>query len=145
MDVTEVRIKLVGGSNDRLKAFCTITLNGEFVVRDAKIVEGPEGFFVAMPSRRLTDHCPGCGCKNHLQASFCNDCGRKLAANRCKTDSRGRAKLHADMAHPISEACRERISKAVIAAYQKELAASKLSGYAPKPPHQCGEDDDDMP
>jgi hypothetical protein len=34
MEITEVRIKLMGDPNDRLKAFCSITLDAEFVVRD---------------------------------------------------------------------------------------------------------------
>ena len=133
MDVTEVRIKLIDRQNDRLKAFCTVTFDHEFVVRDVKIIEGPEGFFVAMPSRRLTDHCPGCGAKNHLKAGFCNDCGAKLAPDRSSVDPRGRSKLHADMAHPINSTCREKIEHAVITAYQKERQAASQPGYQPKP------------
>ena len=36
MQITEVRIKLVTDVDDRLRAFCSITLDGEFVVRDLK-------------------------------------------------------------------------------------------------------------
>ena len=60
MKVTNVTVKLSPQSGDRLKAFCTMTLDGEFVVRDLKIIEGTSGLFVAMPSRKLTDHCPKC-------------------------------------------------------------------------------------
>ncbi|NIO41765.1 MAG: stage V sporulation protein G, partial [Burkholderiales bacterium] len=55
-------------SEDRLRAFCSITFDDCFVVRDLKIIEGNSGPFVAMPSRKLTSHCPECGSKNHLRA-----------------------------------------------------------------------------
>ena len=75
MEITEVRIKLMednSGSNERLQAFCSITFDDMFVIRDLKIIEGAKGFFVAMPSRKLTDRCHHCGTKNHLRSRFCN-------------------------------------------------------------------------
>ena len=63
MEITEVRIKLVEGSDDRLQAFCSITFDDCFVVRDLKIIDGSNGPFVAMPSRKLTAHCPKCSYK----------------------------------------------------------------------------------
>src|SRR3954468_14242761 len=129
--ITEVRIKLMddGGENERLQAFCSVTFDDAFVVRDLKIIEGTKGPFVAMPSRKLTDRCPGCGCKNHLRARFCNSCGGKLDENRAMRDADGRAKLHADIAHPINSACREVIQSAVIRAFQEERERSKQPGY----------------
>ena len=109
MVITEVRIKLMedNNENERLQAFCSVTFDDAFVVRDLKIIEGTKGSFVAMPSRKLTDRCPGCGCKNHLRARFCNQCGGKLDEDRATRDADGRVKLHADIAHPINSACRE--------------------------------------
>src|SRR5207248_1435999 len=66
--ITEVRIKLMEDNNERLQAFCSVTFDDCFVIRDLKIIEGTKGSFVAMPSRKLTDRCPGCGSKNHLRA-----------------------------------------------------------------------------
>ena len=131
MVITEVRIKLMEDSNDneRLQAFCSVTFDNAFVVRDLKIIEGTKGSFVAMPSRKLTDRCPQCGCKNHLRARHCNQCGSKLDENRATRDADGRAKLHADIAHPINSACREVIQSAVLKAYQEERERSKLPGY----------------
>lgn len=132
MDITEVRIKLMednSGSNERLQAFCSITFDDMFVIRDLKIIEGAKGFFVAMPSRKLTDRCPHCGTKNHLRSRFCNQCGSRLDENRALRDAEGRAKLHADIAHPINSACREKIQAAVLAAYAEELERSKMPGY----------------
>src|SRR5262245_55131615 len=116
-------------SNERLQAFCSITVDDMLVVRDLKIIEGAKGFFVAMPSRKLTDRCPHCGTKNHLRSRFCNQCGSRLDENRALRDADGRAKLHADIAHPINSACREKIQAAVLATYAEELERSKMPGY----------------
>ena len=132
MEITEVRIKLMednSGSNERLQAFCSITFDDMFVIRDLKIIEGAKGFFVAMPSRKLTDRCGHCGTKNHLRSRFCNQCGCRLDENRAIRDADGRAKLHADIAHPINSMCREKIQSAVLASYADELERSKLPGY----------------
>lgn len=129
MEITEVRIKLTEDSDDRLQAFCSITFDDCFVVRDLKIIEGANGPFVAMPSRKLTSHCPRCRCKNHLRASYCNQCGAKLNPDRAPRDAEGRAKLYADIAHPINSQCREAIQEKVIAAYRQELELAKEPGY----------------
>ena len=129
MVITEVRIKLVEENNERLQAFCSVTFDNAFVVRDLKIIEGTKGSFVAMPSRKLTDRCGGCGCKNHLRARFCNQCGHKLDEGRAVRDADGRAKLHADIAHPINSAAREVIQSAVIKQYTEEKDRSKQPGY----------------
>jgi stage V sporulation protein G len=118
-----------GQENERLQAFCSVTFDDAFVVRDLKIIEGTKGSFVAMPSRKLTDHCPQCGCKNHLRARFCNQCGGKLDESRATRDADGRVKLHADIAHPINSACREVIQSAVLKAYQEERERAKQPGY----------------
>jgi stage V sporulation protein G len=127
--ITEVRIKLVEDNNERLQAFCSVTFDNAFVVRDLKVIEGTKGSFVAMPSRKLTDRCQQCGCKNHLRARHCNQCGHKLDEDRATRDADGRAKLHADIAHPINSACREVIQSAVLKAYQEERERSKQPGY----------------
>ncbi len=53
LEVTDVKVQLV--DEGRLKAFATITLNECFVVRDVKVIDGNNGLFVAMPSRRKPD------------------------------------------------------------------------------------------
>src|SRR5271154_3601624 len=115
--------------NERLQAFCSVTFDDAYVVRDLKIIEGTKGSFVAMPSRKLTDRCGGCGSKNHLRARFCNACGGKLDEDRAARDADGRVKLHADIAHPTNSACREIIQSAVLRAYTAERERSKLPGY----------------
>jgi stage V sporulation protein G len=127
--ITEVRIKLVEENNERLMAFCSVTLDNAFVIRDLKIIEGTKGLFVAMPSRKLTDRCPRCGSKNHLRSRFCNNCGSHLDENRAPRDHDGRAKLHADIAHPINSTCREVMQQAIIKSFHDEKDRSKMPGY----------------
>ena len=129
MQVTEVRIKLMEESEERLKAFCSVTLDDCFVIRDLKIIDGTNGPFVAMPSRKLTSHCPQCGTKNHLRAAYCNQCGQRLKDDRAIKDSEGRAKLYADIAHPINSQCREMIQARVIEEFRIEQERSKQPGY----------------
>lgn len=132
MNITEVKVKRIEDKrNERLRAFCTVTIDGEFVVRDLKIIEGAKGTFVAMPSRKLVDRCPSCGGKNHLRAKYCNDCGARLADNRAERDEQGRAKLHADIAHPINSRCREELQRVVLQAYKEESGRSREPGYRP--------------
>ena len=116
MTITEVRIKLCEENNERLLAFCSVTLDNAFVIRDLKVIEGTRGMFVAMPSRKLTDRCGRCGCKNHMRARFCNQCGGRMDEGRAVRDADGRAKLHADIAHPIHSKAREQMSAAVVRA-----------------------------
>ena len=129
MEITEVRIKLMEEPGERLKAFCSITFDNCFVVRDLKIIDGSNGPFVAMPSRKLTSHCPGCGMKNHLRATYCNQCGKRLEESRAPKDADGRAKLYADIAHPINSLCREMIQDCVIRDYYEEIERAKQPGY----------------
>ncbi len=131
MEISEVRVKMVANKDDRLKAFCSMTLDNDFVVRDIKVIEGTGGLFVAMPSRKMSDHCNQCGGKNHLRAKFCNNCGGTLPENRAKQDVKGRMKLHADIAHPINAECRKKIQETIVAAFEEELARSQEPGYKP--------------
>jgi len=129
MDITEVRVKLVENAAERLLAFCAITINAAFVVRDLKIIGGPSGPFVAMPSRKLCAHCRTCGCKNPFKAIYCNQCGTKLAEAQPPRDGEGRIRLYADIAHPINATCRELIQKRVVHEYEAELVRAREPGY----------------
>jgi stage V sporulation protein G len=131
MEITEVRVKMVQNKDDRLKGFCSMTIDNEFVVRDIKVIEGTSGLFVAMPSRKMSDHCGKCGGKNHLRAKHCNNCGAQLSENRAKKDIKGRMKLHADIAHPINAECRKKIQETIVIAFEEEMEKSTQPGYKP--------------
>jgi stage V sporulation protein G len=128
VEITEVRIKLMEESEDRLRAFCSITFDHCFVVRDLKIIDGSNGPFVAMPSRKLTSHCKRCGHKNHLRAQFCNQCGARVRSEGDYSNDPPQ-KLYADVAHPVNSECREMIQGAVIAEFAAELERAGQPGY----------------
>jgi stage V sporulation protein G len=131
MEITEVRIKLMEDSEDRLRAFCSITIDQCFVIRDLKIIEGTNGPFVAMPSRKMSARCGRCGNKNHLRSQYCNQCGSRLRGPQDLREVEGGNpnKLYADIAHPINQACRDLIQSSVIGEYMLELERAKLPGY----------------
>ena len=54
MQVTDVRVRKIA-KEGRMKAVVSITLDGEFVVHDIKVIEGDKGLFIAMPSKRTAD------------------------------------------------------------------------------------------
>src|SRR5258705_2059757 len=149
MLLTEVRVKLCDGQAGCWKALRSLTLDHAFVVRDVKLIDGNDGLFLAMPARKLCDHCGRCGEKNHLRARYCSTCGNRLDENRFMRYQNGnghsRLKLHADIAHPINAECRQDIERRVIAAYLDEMERSKMPGYIA--PNLDGEDLDiyDLP
>ena len=132
MNLTEIRIKLLFNSRDKLRGFASITLDNLLVVRDIKIIEGGKGLFVAMPSRKLCDRCPSCAAKNHIRARYCNDCGARLAESRGDLDERGRPRLYADIAHPINQDSRDFVQTQILRAYHEEVERSKQEGYVAK-------------
>ena len=129
MQITEVRIKLMENSEDRLRGFCSVTFDDCFVIRDLKIIEGNNGPFVAMPSRKLTSNCQKCRSKNHLRARYCNHCGARQKFDQVAHDSDGRARLYADIAHPVNAGCREMIQSRVIEEFQIEIKRATEPGY----------------
>ena len=52
MNITDVRVRPVEKADGKMKAVASITINGEFVVHDIKVIEGDKGYFVAMPSKK---------------------------------------------------------------------------------------------
>ena len=50
MEITEIRVTSRG--EERLKGFANVTFDNAFVVRGMKIIQGNDGYFVAMPSRK---------------------------------------------------------------------------------------------
>lgn len=117
MEITEVRIKMADGNDERLRAFCSITFDNSFVVRDIKIIDGPSGLFVAMPARQATTSCAKCRSKNSTRSNYCGHCGDKLSR---PADHGLGEKLYADIAHPINPTCRDQIQSKILAAFLAE-------------------------
>jgi len=130
MEITEVRIFLKEGLNNKLRAYATITIDDAFVVRNIKIIEGKSGLFVAMPSRKMKDACTKCGHKNEVRSKFCNECGADLPPKTTDVSTPeaqhdARQLEHKDIAHPITVECREYIQKKVLESYEAEKAKGR--------------------
>ncbi|WP_240377890.1 septation regulator SpoVG [Bacillus piscicola] len=54
MEVTDVRLRRVN-TDGRMRAIASITIDSEFVVHDIRVIDGNNGLFVAMPSKRTPD------------------------------------------------------------------------------------------
>lgn len=133
MKITEIRIKLVTGdaARQRLRAFCAIILDNAFVIRDLKILEGRQGYFVAMPSRKLAFRCPRCRQKNPAGSNYCNACGQELVKADPYRDLSGNFpnKLYVDVVHPINTPSREYMHRAIIEAYEREKERATSPDY----------------
>lgn len=55
MNITDIRVRTVKKDDSKLKAVASITIDDSFVVHDIKIIEGTEGNFIAMPSRKTSE------------------------------------------------------------------------------------------
>jgi len=54
VEVTDVRLRRVSAEG-KMRAIASITFDDEFVVHDVRIIDGNNGLFVAMPSKRTSD------------------------------------------------------------------------------------------
>ena len=54
MTITDVRVRKIA-SEGKMKAIVSVTFDNEFVVHDIKVIEGHNGLFIAMPSRKTPD------------------------------------------------------------------------------------------
>ena len=92
MEITEVRVFLRESPDKKLKAYVTVTFDNVFVVRNIKVIQGSNGLFIAMPSRKVSSR----------------EAGGEMQ--------------HRDIAHPITQQFREYLQKKVLEAYQHEVA-----------------------
>lgn len=83
MKITSVDVFLK--ENSRMKGLASVKLDDCFVVKDIRIIEGDDGLFIAMPSKKKAD---------------------------------GEYK---DIAHPITQECRQMFQDAIIKAYDEKL------------------------
>jgi len=55
LNITDIRVRLVNNANDKLKAVASITIDDEIVVHDIKVINGKDGYFLSMPSRKTNE------------------------------------------------------------------------------------------
>ncbi len=54
MQITDIRVRRIV-KEGKMKAVVSVTLDDEFVVHDIKVIEGENGLFIAMPSKKASD------------------------------------------------------------------------------------------
>lgn len=133
MDVTEVRILLSEDNHNRetrLMAYASMVIDNAMCLRDMRVIDGPDGMFVSMPNRQVTDRCDRCCAKNILKARYCNQCGIRLADNRGMRDERGLVKFFVDLYHPINRETRSQVEDAVLDAFEVKEKQRESTGVA---------------
>lgn len=126
MEISEVRVFLKDSPDKKLKAYATVTFDNAFVVRNIKVIQGTNGLFIAMPSRKVKHPCPKCNFKNEFRSRFCNQCGAALPMPAVTAippdghDNNAQAE-HKDIAHPITQQFREALQKRVLQGYEFEV------------------------
>ncbi len=127
MEITEVKIFLKDSPDKKLKAYATVTFDNAFVVRNIKVIEGTNGLFIAMPSRKIRQSCHKCNFKNEIRSKYCNQCGvQLLSSSRPQPqETVNNTQLeHKDIAHPVTQAFREYLQKKVLDGYEQEKVES---------------------
>lgn len=54
MDITDIRVRKVNKEGN-MKAVVSVTFDDEIVIHDIKVIEGNNGLFIAMPSRKTSE------------------------------------------------------------------------------------------
>ena len=52
MNISDIRVRLVKSETSKVKASVSFTIDNCFVVHDVRVIEGEDGYFAAMPSRK---------------------------------------------------------------------------------------------
>lgn len=124
MEITEIRVFLKEGQDKKLKGYTTVTFDNVLVIRNIKVIQGADGLFIAMPSRKLKAACLKCHFKNEIGSRFCNKCGASLPMEQQpeSDDEHHDSKTqHRDVAHPITKEFREYLQSKILEAYHKEV------------------------
>ena len=54
MKITSVNVRRIERENSRMKGIASVLLDDSFAVHDIRIIEGDNGLFIAMPSRKTS-------------------------------------------------------------------------------------------
>jgi stage V sporulation protein G len=90
LNITEIRIHILGKEDTNLKAYASITIEDAFVVHGIKVIEGDRGLFVGMPRRKRED-----GTSQDIAHPINNPTRHQL-------EERILAAYHQELAHPGS-------------------------------------------
>ena len=120
MEITEIRIFLKEGQDKKLKAYTTVMFDNVFVVRNIKVIQGSNGLFIAMPSRKVKHPCPKCSFKNEVGSKFCNQCGGTINVQESQANAGDAKSEHRDIAHPVTQKFREYLQTEILRAFETE-------------------------
>ena len=128
MNVTKVTVHLE--QHWTLRAYCEVELDGEFVLKQVKIVEKAGRFIIGMPSKQRTTPCldKTCNTPCSILYRYCPNC----AANQGEQEDRvemirqhvgekdgEKISFYSDLFHPINADCRAKLERAVLAEYKR--------------------------
>uniref|UniRef100_UPI00197E7E25 septation protein SpoVG family protein n=1 Tax=Paludisphaera soli TaxID=2712865 RepID=UPI00197E7E25 len=108
---------------EKVAAYASILIDDAFAVRDLRIIDDPRGLMIAMPSRKLADHCPECDHKTPYADNYCGRFGARLPEGRTslRINPSGRECRYTDVAHPVTQEGRRQIEVALLEAYAAEV------------------------
>ena len=129
MEITEVRIFPKEGPDKKLKGYATVTFDNVFVVRNIKVIQGSNGLFIAMPSRKMKHSCAKCGFKNEYGVKYCGQCGMVLEHKEVPADAKTE---HRDIAHPITQEFRDYLQKRILEEFTKGASGPPRHGSVGK-------------
>ena len=119
LNISDVRVNLACGTDsEKLKAYCSITIDECFMVRGIKLIDGSKGMFIAMPSRKTQFACRACKHKNPISNNFCGKCGSKIGAPRGSGVVETTKMDRVDIAHPLNAECRQQILDELLDAFR---------------------------
>jgi stage V sporulation protein G len=156
MEITDIQINLAYFQKSKIRAFCSVFFDNEFVVHEVKIIEEPlsakaslrpdfrdrqtqaglsacsaqavRRLHISMPNKKITMHCVKCAEKNPINANFCSKCGVKLTWYGIAREKNTHSEIYTDIVQVISGKLTRLIRKKILTAYQ-----DKLSAIAPVP------------
>ncbi len=120
MEISNIQLDIVDNPTGKLRAFCSMTINDQFVVKNFKVIEGNHGLFVAMPSRKLTKPCYNCDNRVFRNANYCDRCGKKFG-ERGDSGHYDSEESHTDIAFPIQESFREQLEDRILGEYRSRV------------------------
>lgn len=114
MNITRIEVVL-SKRGERLLGFSTITLDGSFVIKDIRIIQGNGKIIIAMPDKQRATTCEHCDFKIRQRDNYCPRCGNKLSPIDVE---------YVDICHPIDSVCRAYIDTAILEQYKCVLTAT---------------------
>lgn len=113
-------IKITPVHTGKLRAYVTVVLHNEIVLKNIKVIKGDHGLFLSMPNRMYREQCSNRNCRqnNVIRARFCNWCGQELEPKDYMVTGEGR-QVYVDVAHPISVEVRRRMEHEILSVYRE--------------------------